>query len=65
MAELDELLLGYLERHYDAVDGSEKQAFHALLRLSDPELVAYLLQKETPGPELQRVVERILDRTDP
>ena len=64
MAELDQLLQSYLERRYDTAEECEKQAFHALLQLPDPDLVAYLLQKEAPGPELQRVVEHILDRTD-
>jgi len=64
MRELDDLLLRYLEGRYDDAPGSDKQAFHALLELSDPELMSYLLQKQPPAAELERVVALILDRTD-
>lgn len=63
MKELDELLLGYLERYYDSAGDGDKAAFRQLLDLPDPELVAYLLKKEQPSSDLQRVVDKILDRT--
>lgn len=63
MRELDELLLGYLERRYDRAPEQDKQAFCALLQLSDPELMSYLLQKQQPAADVARVVEHILDRT--
>jgi succinate dehydrogenase flavin-adding protein (antitoxin of CptAB toxin-antitoxin module) len=63
MRELDELLLGYLEHRYDVAPEQDKQAFCALLQLSDPELMGYLLQKQQPTAELARVVAHILDRT--
>jgi succinate dehydrogenase flavin-adding protein (antitoxin of CptAB toxin-antitoxin module) len=65
MRELDDLLLRYLEGHYDDAPESDKRAFHALLELSDPELMSYLLQKQPPAAELERVVAIILDRTSP
>ena len=62
MRELDELLLRYLERHYAAADPREKAGFHAVLELPDPELNAYLLQRQTPASEsIARVIKRILD----
>ena len=64
MRELDELLLAYLERHYEQASEIDKQAFQALLALPDPELVSYLLNKQTPATELRRVVENILERPD-
>ncbi len=64
MRELDELLLGYLNRCYGDAEDDEKQAFHALLELPDPDLVAYLLQQEPAASGMQRVVARILDRTN-
>jgi len=64
MRELDDLLLHYLEWHYGDAAESDKQAFHALLELSDPELMSYLLQTQPPAAELERVVALILDRTD-
>ena len=64
MRELDELLLAYLERHYDRADAREKAAFRGLLELSDPELMSYLLQYDKPAAEITaRVITRILDRT--
>jgi succinate dehydrogenase flavin-adding protein (antitoxin of CptAB toxin-antitoxin module) len=61
MRELDELLLRYLERHYPAADAQEKADFHTVLDLADPELNAYLLQRQPPASEgIARVVKRIL-----
>ncbi len=63
MKELDQLLVGYLDRHFDAVCDDEKLAFQALLELPDPELIAYLLGKEAPPEEsLASVVDRIRSR---
>lgn len=62
MRELDDLLLRYLDDRYPGAPAPEKAAFQALLALSDPELVGYLLNKEQPAPELRRVVEHILER---
>jgi len=64
MRELDELLVTYLEQRYEQAPEADKQAFQALLQLPDPDLVGYLLNKQTPASELQRVVEHILKRTD-
>ena len=52
MKELDQLLTRYLDRHYAAASENDKAAFHALLELSDPELVGYLLQRREPGSEI-------------
>jgi antitoxin CptB len=61
MRELDELLLRYLNNHYPDADTSEKAAFRAVLDLADPELNAYLLQRQTPASEsIARVIQRIL-----
>ena len=63
MRELDQLLVAYLDRHYDGATESDKQAFQALLALPDPELVGYLLNHQTPDPALQRVIDDILNRS--
>ena len=63
MRELDVLLTSYLEDRYAASDNREKAAFRRLLTLSDPELVGYLLQKQTPEPDIAVVIQHILDRT--
>lgn len=64
MRELDDLLLRYLEQHYEGAADEEKRAFQAFLQLSDPELMGYLLQKQQPAAEFARVVAHILDRPD-
>jgi len=63
MRELDDLLLDYLQNHYDDASDADKCAFRALLELPDPELLGYLLHKQQPVAELSRVVAHILDRT--
>ncbi|MGI9220988.1 MAG: succinate dehydrogenase assembly factor 2 [Woeseiaceae bacterium] len=59
MRELDELLVGYLQTTYSAVDETEKAAFRTLLTLSDPELMSYLLGQQSPPPELASVTQSI------
>ena len=63
MRELDELLLRYLDRRFDAAPDAEKRAFQALLQLPDPEIAGYLLNRQDPPSELQRVVDQVLGRT--
>ena len=62
MRELDELLLRYLEHRFDAAGDDEKAAFRAFLELSDPELMAYLLQNEEPPATVKVAVDAILQR---
>ena len=63
MRELDELLLRYLEDDYPNASDDDKAAFRAVLELADPELNAYLLQRQTPSSEpIARVINRILRR---
>jgi len=65
MRELDELLLRYVEEYYPGDSDDDKAAFRAVLDLADPELNAYLLQRQTPSSEpIARVIDRIL-RRDP
>ena len=58
--ELDQLLLRWFDAHYATASERRKSAFRALLELQDPELIAYLIQGETPvDPELNEVVNAI------
>ena len=62
MRELDDLLLRYLDTHYADAAPGDKQAFQAILTLSDPELNGYLLQRQTPTSEpVARVIKLILE----
>ena len=61
MRELDELLLGWLDAHYDTANDADKSAFEALLALPDPELVGYLLNRQVPeSVAVARIVQQIL-----
>ncbi|HSG96400.1 MAG TPA: succinate dehydrogenase assembly factor 2 [Woeseiaceae bacterium] len=65
MRELDELLLGYLETRYAQDSDEDKAAFRAVLDLADPDLNAYLLQRQVPSSEpIARAIERILHRVE-
>ena len=64
MRELDELLVRYLNERYSVALEAEKDAFHALLELPDPELAGYLLNQQTPPPEWQHVIDNIRRGTD-
>ena len=58
MKELDELLLGFLERHYAAASSHERQAFDELLALQDLTLWRYLSGQETPADSAAAAVVR-------
>ena len=63
MKELDALLARYLETHYEPSSAEEKSAFEALLTLSDPELIAYLLKGERSDSDVTNtIIDRILGR---
>ena len=60
MKELDQLLTAYLEESYDEAGEADKAAFCALLELSDPELVGYLLKGErSPDPAIERILAEL------
>ncbi len=64
MRELDELLLRYLDEYYACDSEADKAAFREVLALADPELNAYLLQRQEPtSANVARVIDRILRRT--
>jgi succinate dehydrogenase flavin-adding protein (antitoxin of CptAB toxin-antitoxin module) len=63
MKELDQLLTSYLDDGYEAASEVDKAAFRALLELSDPELVGYVLQRREPESEIiARGIDIILGR---
>jgi len=62
MRELDELLLGWLDRHYESASKQRKAVFHHLLALPDPELLAYLLKARVASdPDTADVIASIRD----
>jgi antitoxin CptB len=61
MRELDELLVSYLNEYYDESSENEKNAFHELLKLSDPELIKLLLTPyKSEFESINLIIEKIL-----
>ena len=64
MRELDQLLVQWLDGRYASASDCQKVAFCELLSLSDPELIAYLLQgAEARDRDMADVIRQIRDRT--
>ena len=60
MKELDDLLLGFFDARFEALDPADRERFAALLERPDPELWAYLSGRELPDdPALADVIRRI------
>ena len=66
MRELDLLLNDFLENDYAGACDGRKQAFRALLTLSDPELIGYFLGGQSPvESDLADVVSTIRNKARP
>lgn len=62
MRELDVVFQRYLEQHYAGAPSAEQRAFESLVELQDPQLLNYLVGRETPAdPELVNVIARLAD----
>ena len=62
MKELDVIMSGYLENHYANATDTEKNGFKALLEMSDPDLYALLLGRQTCSNfSVQHVAQSIRD----
>ena len=60
MRELDGVLLGFLEREFDALSERQKSTFAEILNLPDPEVYGYLAQRSVPeDPEIAQIFDRI------
>ena len=56
MRELDALMSGYLDRHYDTASDDDRALFHSLLEWPDPELFRFLLgSAAVDDPALERL----------
>lgn len=63
MLELDVLFEPFVDEAYDALADSDKAAFQKLLACEDPDLFAWFMgHKECEDPELDRIVQIILNR---
>lgn len=64
MRELDAALIAYLDNHYTEADDAEKQAFHEMLALPDPELMQYVVSRTDThqaesGAQFEPILEKI------
>jgi antitoxin CptB len=60
MRELDVLLERYLQERYPSAPAAEQQAFVALLEAPDPQLFAYVVQREVPAdPDWAHVIAKL------
>jgi antitoxin CptB len=60
MRELDVLLERYLRERYPCAPAAEQQAFEALLDLPDPELLAFVMRRQTPlDPHWAHVIAKL------
>ncbi|MEO0573940.1 MAG: succinate dehydrogenase assembly factor 2 [Pseudomonadota bacterium] len=65
MRELDQLLLGFLNQHFETLETPEKQAFLRLLDMQDPEIFGFLVRGITPEDHgIAAIVHTVLNRTD-
>ena len=64
--ELDFIFSKFWENKYLSLNEDDKEAFVALLELQDPELLSYLVYRETSpkDPKIARIVSIILANID-
>ncbi len=62
MKELDVVLTGYLESHFELASEAEKKAFVELLDMHDPDLYALLMGRQSsPNQTIETVLGSIRD----
>lgn len=59
MWELDLLLIPFLEHCYDQLGDEDQAAYRSLIEGEDQDLFAWLMQRQPPAPQLQRIVTLI------
>lgn len=59
MLELDLLLIPFAENHYIHLSDAEKVSFQALLHYPDPVIHSWIVESESPEPELAHIVQLI------
>jgi antitoxin CptB len=61
--ELDVLFTQFVEQSYDSLSDNEKSAFDKLLKIEDPDILAFILYSEIPSdPDVARIIEKIHSR---
>ena len=57
--EMDILLQGYLETHYDGASESEQNSFEALLDEADLDILSWIMQKTEPDKSYVGIIKII------
>ena len=57
--EMDILLLGYLEAHYDDACAEEQNTFEELLKETDLDILSWIMQKTSPDEKYVELIEFI------
>ena len=57
--EMDILFQRFLELRYDGLSGTDKAAFDKLLDEDDPDIMNWIMEKETPPQEFLNVIKLI------
>ena len=66
MLELDVLLVPFLQEAYPTLEAADKQRYQKLLECEDQDMFGWFMQRSKPeDPDLQRIVQMILDRVQP
>ena len=66
MLKLDVLLVPFLQEAYPTLEAADKQRYQKLLECEDQDMFGWFMQRSKPeDPDLQRIVEMILDRVQP
>ncbi|TBW57853.1 succinate dehydrogenase assembly factor 2 family protein [Marinobacter halodurans] len=66
MLELDVLLIPFLEEVYPGLPPADKARYQKLIDCEDTQIYQWFMQRERPeDPDLQVIVDMILDRVQP
>ena len=64
--EMDILLQGFIEKHYDSLDNNEKKTFDELLEEADLDIMAWIMGKSVPpNDEIAHLVHLIRNNSSP
>ena len=66
MLELDVLLIPFLENAYRDLPAEDQARYQKLINCEDTDMFAWFMQRSRPeDPDLQRIVDLILNRVQP
>ena len=60
LLELDILFVRFLERHYNALNTDEQNAFQKLLEQPDQTLLAWVQGQQEPPSDLKNIIDKVI-----